>query len=45
MNNLGLRSLHLESYHPLGESKYAELGRRYACGATRTRWNRSAWSC
>ncbi|MCE5266613.1 MAG: glycyl-radical enzyme activating protein [Planctomycetaceae bacterium] len=33
MNRLGLRSLHLEPYHPLGEGKYAELGRRYACDA------------
>jgi pyruvate formate lyase activating enzyme len=33
MNRLALRSLHLEPYHPLGEGKYAELGRRYACGA------------
>ena len=28
MNSLGLRSLQLEPYHPLGEDKYAELGRR-----------------
>ena len=25
--------MQLEAYHPLGEAKYAELGRPYACGA------------
>ncbi len=33
LSGLGLRSLQLEAYHPLGEAKYAELGRPYACGA------------
>ena len=33
MSRLGLRSLQLEAYHPLGEGKYAEFGRRCACGA------------
>lgn len=38
MTKLGLRTIHLEPYHPLGEAKYAELGRHYACTADARAW-------
>ena len=44
MSRLGLRSLQLEAYHPLGEGKYAELGAAVLVAPTPARWNRRAWS-